>query len=78
MPSQAGFPGSCDNLLERRIGGQCIRQGAGVGRICTTEFNGRRGAAALGVSGIGIHRGDGAPGNPDGGVESLVYVVAVE
>src|SRR5580658_7401377 len=78
MPSQASLPSVRDHLLQRRIGCQCIGQCTGVGRIRATEFNGSGGAAALGVSGVGIHSGNGAPGNPDGGVEALVYIVAVE
>ena len=51
---------------------------AGIGRIGAAEFNGRRRAAALRVSRIGIHGRDRAPGNPDGGIESLIHIVAVE
>ena len=78
LAAQPGLPCSRDHLLKRRIACQRIGQTARIGRIGAAEFDRGRRAAALRIARIGVHGRDRAPGEPDGRVEALKYVVAIE
>ena len=78
LPAQAGFPGIRDHLLERRIGGQRIGQAAGCAGSAQPSSMDVGARLPWEISRIGIHAGERAPGDPDGGIESLKHIVAVE
>src|SRR5262245_53531718 len=67
-----------DDLLERRIAGQRVRQVAWIVWVGATELDGCGGPAALRITGVQIHETSRAESDAGGRVESIEDVLPIE